>query len=487
MSGGNLQLQVEDDSPTCSGQTTPYSRAAAISSTEYLYGYFEFKAKFDQNKRIWPAFWFRPSDNTQYFEFDLLETCAYNQPTTGYYTSHLDELDDCVSQATASNNTVTGSYILNSGFNTYGLEWTPTHMKVYINGTMVHSSTNTDFHQPMHVIMSSNTILGTSSQGFCSNTGLPTSTSFPMKFEVDFFKVYQKHSESFYILGPDKVCLNQNTEFKHPYYFNYSTRTPNHSSGITEIGVEIFPSSLSHPEINPNCNVPNQGRHGRFTVKGTSIGTKTLSFTEAFDSGYSATMSKTVDVISASPINLYMSSSSYNGVLNNSTIGISSSGCTLTASADGATSFTWTKTGGSGTITFSGSGTTAFVSGLGSINLTITASTTCGVSTRTLVIYNYGGYYQMSPNPSQHLIFVEASEEKLFRFEDKDGGLITFSVNPRIESVTIYNDELRIIEFKDFNKTKRAEIDISRINPGKYIVEIRDEERIVRKKLLKIE
>jgi len=475
--GGDLRLTVDRDFPSCPGPSLPYSFGYATSSARYLYGYFEFRAKFDPNKNIWPALWFRAEHSNEYLEIDLMEACGTN-PGTGYANLHEDNTPDCIEDSGQASQNPKSYGITSGDYNVYGIEWTPGQIKIFVNGNLKHTYTNNRFFGPHYVIM--NAQVGDYQN--CLET--PPTSEFPMHFYVDYFKAYQKLDASFYIKGPDFICLNDNTDYIWPYYEPFSSHTVSLTPGLSLTQDPTYAFLGDYPAIDPMCQIPRNGVYSFFTVKGTAPGQKTISVNVDFDSGYSRTISKTIWA-GPPPIDGYISSSSYNGPVTNSTIGIASPNCTLSVSANKATSFSWTQTGGNGT--FSGSGSIINISGLGTIALTVTAQTSCGTSTRTFFIYNYGGSYRLAPNPAQDYLDVIADPEKVLSYKDELGERQQVRLIPGITEIEIFDTNGKRRRHKKLQKrTKNVRLDLQGLKTDTYFVVLHTDDGIVRKEMIKI-
>jgi autotransporter-associated beta strand protein len=108
----------------------------------FSYGYIESRIKMPSRRGSWPAFWML--DDGWPPEIDIMENPLHtNQSTLDTYYTNYHYLDRNDNNVRKSN----GSYYdtnvnLSSSFNNYGLEWSPTVLRFYFNGTVVKSTTN---------------------------------------------------------------------------------------------------------------------------------------------------------------------------------------------------------------------------------------------------------------------------------------------------------------------------------------------------------
>ena len=142
---------------------------SSLNHAQFLYGYFEIRAKLPTGAGLWPTFWLVGKNS----EIDGFEV-PNDVPGRLYMTYH--EGDSQVYQGHAD-----GSW--GSDFHTYGIDWQPTYVKWYIDGRQVASYNHATPVDPQTLCMS--TIVG----GRWS--GPPTSaTKFPNDFLVDYLRVY---------------------------------------------------------------------------------------------------------------------------------------------------------------------------------------------------------------------------------------------------------------------------------------------------------
>jgi beta-glucanase (GH16 family) len=116
------------------------------------FGYFEIRAKIPEGKGLWPAFWLLPTSHGWPPEVDVFEMFgAPNSRGEGgigkFHTGTLQAPHDG-----------TGAwYTMNvnqyTSFHTYGLQWSPNNVTVYVDGKVVSSQPTSDkVNTPMYLI-----------------------------------------------------------------------------------------------------------------------------------------------------------------------------------------------------------------------------------------------------------------------------------------------------------------------------------------------
>ncbi len=158
---------------------------------EFQYGIFEMKAKIDVRKGSWPAFWTLgasgewPSNG----EIDIME----------YYTGNLHANvawgTNTRWQAKWDSQTKTVGSDFSNDFHIWRLLWTKDKIDLYVddllqNTTQLSETNNgsittirNPFHQKAYIMIN---------QAIGSNGGDPSSTTFPIKYVIDYVRVYQK-------------------------------------------------------------------------------------------------------------------------------------------------------------------------------------------------------------------------------------------------------------------------------------------------------
>ena len=181
-------------------QFAEYTSASikSVGLREFLYGRFEIRAKIDVAKGAWPAIWTlgKSMEWPSCGEVDLLEY---------YIANGVPSILANVASGTCTrwnakwNSKVTPlSYFTAKDpdwvkkFHVWRMDWTPDSINLYLddellNTTLLANTLNADgsqpFHQPQYILL--NLALG-------ENGGDPSQSKFPITFQVDYVRVYQK-------------------------------------------------------------------------------------------------------------------------------------------------------------------------------------------------------------------------------------------------------------------------------------------------------
>ncbi len=192
----------------------------AISKNVYKYGFFEARFKVNrppgaQCKGLGQCFWLYADYNnyslppgvsarqTEYSEIDIAE----NDPFRGLMTSNYwfkqnassslqfdRNVDDCNYGNTGYASTShADTYINQTEWHTYSLEWTPTEMNTYYDNKLVkHMEYPANLFDPMNIILDIEGALYDNGDKFrfCSKI-IPGITNLPFDFELDFIKIYK--------------------------------------------------------------------------------------------------------------------------------------------------------------------------------------------------------------------------------------------------------------------------------------------------------
>ncbi|MCB0686327.1 MAG: T9SS type A sorting domain-containing protein [Saprospiraceae bacterium] len=158
--------------------------------------------------------------------------------------------------------------------------------------------------------------------------------------------------------------------------------------------------------------------------------------------------------------------------------------------APGATSFTWTKTGGSGSWSTYNSGKnlslTLSTGGDISFNITTTNST-CGTLSTSCYFVHIGGYYSFYPNPTNGDLFVEVLEDEIeIDVPDGEGKIKKEKIKFGMEKLSLYDKSGNLLkEIKVSNGSKKATLSLSGLTPDVYIAKIKDGNRTIESKIIK--
>lgn len=216
-----LQYYVPDDVYMENGCLRLQSRVRDYGSQHYtsgrvdtsgkfapVYGRFEIRAKLPGGQGLWPAHWLYPQnrdwkmerlmsqmvtnglektipeERPWYSEIDIMEFLGHTNVIYG--TLHYYTFDG---EQKSSSGKVKGKSDFTKDFHIYALEWEPNIMKWFVDGELIHSTTNGIPHTPHYLIL--NTAVGGKWPGNPDKT-----TVFPQFHDIDYVRVYQ-HKEYF--------------------------------------------------------------------------------------------------------------------------------------------------------------------------------------------------------------------------------------------------------------------------------------------------
>lgn len=181
----------------------PYAAYTSASintakSHAWLYGRFEIRARIDTAKGAWPAIWTLGTHDEwpKNGEIDLMEfyrvkdepsvlanvAWGTDQPYVAKWNTHISPLTGFTKQ---DSNWV-------KKFHTWRMDWTADSIKLYLDTTLMNTmalakTINADgsnpFTKPQYLLL--NLAIG-------GNGGDPANTEMPIKYEVDYVRVYQK-------------------------------------------------------------------------------------------------------------------------------------------------------------------------------------------------------------------------------------------------------------------------------------------------------
>jgi beta-glucanase (GH16 family) len=170
-----------------------------------VYGRFEIRARLPSGKGLWPAHWLYPQnrdwkmeyvmaeavangkermipeDRPWYSEIDIMEFLGH-EPKIIYGTLHYYTFDG---QKKTSSVTWKGAGDYSKDFHVYALEWEPAAIRWFIDGQMIHATTNGIPHTPHYLIL--NTAVGGAWPGNPDAT-----TTFPQFHDIDYVRVYER-------------------------------------------------------------------------------------------------------------------------------------------------------------------------------------------------------------------------------------------------------------------------------------------------------
>ena len=215
VSVGSGMLSITAKEESVSGYNYTSARIRTKNQGDWTYGKFEASIKLPEGQGIWPAFWMLPTDNIYGIwprsgELDIMEYLGHDTDRI-YGTLHYS-----TSPSDGTHHFQGGNYNLPSGdftqaFHLFSMEWDPTEVRWYIDGTLYFSRNTTDispnfwpFDRDFHFLL--NVAVGGNWPGAPDGT-----TMFPQTMEVDYVRVYQQLSQVV-IDGKEQVQPNATSE-----------------------------------------------------------------------------------------------------------------------------------------------------------------------------------------------------------------------------------------------------------------------------------
>jgi beta-glucanase (GH16 family) len=189
--------------PACSYTS---ARLLTQGKIDFAYGRVEARLQIPQGQGIWPAFWMLGSDFENVGwpnsgEIDIMENIGKPSEWRNLYgTVHGPGYSGGGGVGSGAYDTGVN---LHEGFHTYAIEWEPTEIRWYFDGTEYFSVTPADlpagtewvFDKPFFLIL--NVAVGGNWPGFPDGT-----TTFPQQMLIDYVRVYQ---------GPDNAQRFEST------------------------------------------------------------------------------------------------------------------------------------------------------------------------------------------------------------------------------------------------------------------------------------
>ena len=202
-----------------------YAVPASVRSRErmeYRYGYAEIRAKVPFKTGVWPSYWSGESNalggetlcDSFAVEVDVFE--IFGSPNIvvpnlhKWYKDHDPATHGCTYTGTHSTSGTDKKYYfenyenLSDEYHTYGFEWTPTEMSMYVDGycyktyditkSFDECPDMTGFHDPRYIIFN-NHVFSPNSK-FKPNCIEGYEENLPANYDIDYFRLYQDSSVS---------------------------------------------------------------------------------------------------------------------------------------------------------------------------------------------------------------------------------------------------------------------------------------------------
>lgn len=187
VSDGRLTLrahrQRDGDASYTSGIVTTANSWGEPYRFTFTYGYVEMRARMPSGAGLWPAFWLLLPQGRWDSEIDVIEVLGSAPSVAEMHFHYVDEegtrRDDGASHYGPD---------FSQDFHTFGLEWSPTAIRWFIDGVEARPAITSAEHIPdeaMYLI--ANLQVG----GEWAGTP-PADTRFPAEFEIDHIRVWQR-------------------------------------------------------------------------------------------------------------------------------------------------------------------------------------------------------------------------------------------------------------------------------------------------------
>ena len=161
-----------------------YTSAALHSKVRFSYGYYEVRAK-PMNSAGSSSFWFQKDEIPGWgTEIDVFEISG---KSPGFERKVNMNVHVFRTPKEKEHWSVGGVWIapwrLADNYHVYGLEWTPSDIKYFVDGVVVRTVENTHWHQPLHLIFDSETM----PDWF----GMPEDDDLPSTFSVEYVRAWK--------------------------------------------------------------------------------------------------------------------------------------------------------------------------------------------------------------------------------------------------------------------------------------------------------
>ena len=190
---GRLIIEARRDSM----EGREYTSARMVSRASWTYGRIEVSARLPSGRGTWPAIWMLP-DSAVYGdaywpdngEIDIMEHVGYD-PDVVHASVHTKLYNHMIGTQRTAKVRVPSA---RSGFSVYAVEWTPSLIRVSVNGKhyfMFRNESGRDhrkwpFVEPFHLML--NVAVG----GFWGGAKGVDPDIWPQRMEIDYVRVYQR-------------------------------------------------------------------------------------------------------------------------------------------------------------------------------------------------------------------------------------------------------------------------------------------------------
>ncbi len=151
--------------------------------------YVEVAVRIPRGKGFWPAFWFHDGFDDTYQEVDVLETYGNQTSKVSVSNYYWDSTKNAIVHDWRQINLKDKdrkTFDLADSFNVFGLEWTDSFLRIYLNNELFQEINQHVPKNPMHLILG---------MGLGGAAGKPNRrTPFPSTYEIDYVRVYKKQT-----------------------------------------------------------------------------------------------------------------------------------------------------------------------------------------------------------------------------------------------------------------------------------------------------
>ncbi|HNX36443.1 MAG TPA: glycoside hydrolase family 16 protein [Kiritimatiellia bacterium] len=193
------------------GGEPPYTTCLSVTTCDkmhFQYGYLEMRAKVPYGQGAWPSFWMKampgkispPRFKDYMVEVDIFE--VFSNPDTAvpnlhkWYGGKKHTQSGCPRRYT-----FTDAANLRGEYHTYGFEWTPQEMSMYVDGEKYctydlsadfdRGGSMQGFHDPLYIIFNNHIFTG-HSPWKPKGSEVDERSVFPMQYWIDWIRLYQK-------------------------------------------------------------------------------------------------------------------------------------------------------------------------------------------------------------------------------------------------------------------------------------------------------
>jgi beta-glucanase (GH16 family) len=172
-----------------------YTSASLISKRSFTYGRFEMRGRIDTRPGSWPAFWTLGTEDDwpQSGEVDVME--AYRGTVLANVCR--PRLTRCAWSSARQSLTRLGGERWASRFHVWAMEWSARRIDMFLDGKLVNrfpvaravvAGQRNPYVDKPQLLLLSQAIGG-------ANGGDPSGTEFPVRFEVDYVRVYRRSGQ----------------------------------------------------------------------------------------------------------------------------------------------------------------------------------------------------------------------------------------------------------------------------------------------------